>query len=252
MYNVMMIAGLSVLLSAGAAAQPVLSGSLGRDLSALRLGPAAPASQPPMHADASLFETAAGAEKTSAGMAALYSLVLPGAGEMYVGGFDAGKYPLIAEGALWLTYGTMQYYGTWMRDDARHFASVHAGLTNSSADDQFYVDVSNFANTFDYNEKKLRDRSLDKLYTTPATAWQWDSDANRDQFRTQRVSADRVFNNARFVVGALLVNRIISAINAARLARQFNRSLDSGLGAWRIESSMLGPDGVQVALVRTF
>jgi len=252
MYNIMMIAVFTVVLTADAAAQPVLSGSLGRDLAALQVRSAAPASQSGMHADASLFEGASPAEKKSAGMAALYSLVLPGAGEMYVGGFDAGKYPLIAEGALWLTYGTMQYYGAWMRDDARQFASVHAGLANPSADDQFYVDVSNFANTFDYNEKKLRDRSLDKLYTTPATSWQWDSDANRDQFRTQRVSADRVFNNARFVVGALIVNRVISAINAARLARQFNRAIDSGLGAWRIESSILGADGVQVALVRTF
>jgi hypothetical protein len=246
MYKFIVFAVLTVSLALSVHAQSPLTGSLHMDLAA------APAGLTALRTDAALFDDAAPAAKKSAGLAAVYSLILPGAGEYYVGGIDAGKYPLIAEGALWLTWGTMQYYGAWLRDDARRFAMVHAGVTSATASDQFYVDVSNFANTYDYNEKKLRDRSVDLVYSSPETVWQWDSDANRSQFREQRVSSERVFNNARFVVGGMLVNRIVSAINAARLARQFNRSLGSGLGAWRLESSMLGMDGVQVALVRTF
>jgi hypothetical protein len=246
MYKFIVFAVMTIGLAAVVRAQAPLSGSLHRDLAAV------PAGQSELRTDIGMFDDAAPAEKKSAGLAALYSLVLPGAGEYYVGGVEAGKYPFIAEGALWLTWGTMQYYGGWLRDDARRFAVVHAGVAGTSASDQFYVDVSNFSNTYDYNEKKLRDRSVDLVYSSPETAWQWDSDANRQQFREQRVSSERVFNNARFVIGGMLVNRVISAINAARLARQFNRTIGSGLGAWRLESSMLGIDGVQVALVRTF
>jgi hypothetical protein len=36
--------------------------------------------------------------KKSAGLAALYSLVLPGMGELYAEGFSSGKYFLLAEG----------------------------------------------------------------------------------------------------------------------------------------------------------
>jgi hypothetical protein len=249
MYKFIVFALLIIGTAAAVRAQAPLSGSLQRDLAAVHTGQAG------VRAESAMFDDAIPAAKKSAGLAALYSIVLPGAGEYYAGGLEAAKYPLIAEGALWLTWGTMQYYGGWMRNDARRFAVLHAGVATTDASDQFYVDVSNFSNTYDYNEKKLRDRSPDLVYSTPATAWQWDSDGNRQQFREQRVSSERVFNNARFVVGAMLVNRIVSAINAARLARQFNRSLssgESGLGAWRLESSMLGIDGVQVALVRTF
>ncbi len=249
MYKVIVFA-----LLAGAAVVPVraqdpLSGSLQRDLTAAQPGQAG------LRQAAAVFDDAAPAQKKSAGLAAVYSLVLPGAGETYVSGIEAGKYPLIAEGALWLTWGTMEYYGRWLQDDARRFAVVHAGVATTTADDLFYVNVSNFSNTYDYNDKKLRDRSPDLLYSSPETVWQWDSDANRQQFREQRISSERVYNNARFVIGGMLVNRIVSAINAARLARQFNRALSpdgSGLGAWHLESSMLGRDGVQVALVRTF
>ena len=135
--------------SAVARAQTSLSGSLQRDLAATQPVEAN------LRSETALFEDAPPAQKKSAGLAALYSLVLPGAGEMYVDGIDAGKYPLIAEGALWLTWGTMQYYGGWLQDDARRYAVVHAGVATTSADDLFYVNVSNFSNTYDYNDKKL-------------------------------------------------------------------------------------------------
>lgn len=224
----------------------VPSSSLRRDLASM--------GSPTPTATASVFDAAAPAKKKSAGLAALYSLVLPGAGEWYADGLDAAKYPLIAEAALWLTYGTMEYYGGWLRDDARTFAVSHAGVSSTNMSDQFFVDVSNFSNQYDYNDKKLRDRSLDLVYTGSQYAWQWDTDANRLAFKDERLKSDRVFNNAKFVIGGMIVNRIVSVINAMRLTRRFNRSLESGgLGSWRIESSTLGAmKGVQVSLVRTF
>jgi hypothetical protein len=238
---------LSAGIAASASAQSPLSGALRTDLASMSTAPSA------SPAAAAMFDDAQAPKKKSAALAALFSLVLPGAGETYAEGLDAGKYPLIAEGALWLTYGSMRYYGNWLRSDARSFAVAHAGVASTTMDDQFYVNVSNFSDTYAYNDKKLRDRSSDLLYTSPVYAWSWDTDANRQQFRDQRVSSERVFNNSRFVIGAMLVNRIISAINAVRFTRRFNRSLESGLGAWRLESTMLGTlDGVQVSLVRNF
>ena len=133
MYKVIVFA-----LLAGAAVVPVraqdpLSGSLQRDLTAAQPGQAG------LRQAAAVFDDAAPAQKKSAGLAAVYSLVLPGAGETYVSGIEAGKYPLIAEGALWLTWGTMEYYGRWLQDDARRFAVVHAGVATTTADDLFYV-----------------------------------------------------------------------------------------------------------------
>ncbi|HLP18500.1 MAG TPA: hypothetical protein VK470_19740, partial [Bacteroidota bacterium] len=176
---------LSVGIAAAALAQTPLSGSLRNDLTSMA------ASHPASMPSPALFDDAQPATKKSVGLAVLYSLILPGAGEMYADGFEAGTYPLIAEGALWLTYGSMQYYGAWIRDDARNFAVSHAGVSGTAMSDQFFVDVSNFSDTYSYNEKKLRDRSLNLVYSGSQYAWRWDTEANREQFRAQRVSSDR-------------------------------------------------------------
>jgi len=42
--------------------------------------------------------------KKSVVLAVVASLILPGMGELYAGSFESGKYNLIAEGGLWLTY----------------------------------------------------------------------------------------------------------------------------------------------------
>ena len=59
--------------------------------------------------------------KKSGFTAVLYSLMLPGMGELYADGFDEGQYSLIAEGGLWLTYFSFQQYGNWLQTDARNF-----------------------------------------------------------------------------------------------------------------------------------
>ena len=124
-------------------------------------------------------------EKKSVGLAALYSLLIPGMGELYTGAFvTSGKYFLAAEGVLWLTWGAFDIYGNSVRNDSRAFAQVHAALNPTGKDDQFFVDVGNFINTAAYNDKKLRDREADKLYDPAAGyAWQWDTDASRATFR---------------------------------------------------------------------
>lgn len=164
--------------------------------------------------------------RKSVGLAALYSLLLPGMGEWYADGFSSGKYFLIAEGGLWLTYTAFNVYGDALRDDSRSFAVAHAGVNRAGKNDQFFVDIGNFNSVSEYNDKKLRDRSLDRLYD-PAQgfAWQWDTDLSRSTYRGQRVSSDNVYNNRKFVVAAVIINHVASAINAARSAISRNKEL---------------------------
>ncbi|MDE3057595.1 MAG: hypothetical protein KGJ59_06535 [Bacteroidota bacterium] len=190
--------------------------------------------------------------KKSAATAALYSLLVPGVGEWYAGGFESGRYFLGAEAGLWLTYASFETYGTWLQRDARSFAVAHSGATASGKDDQFYVNLANFMNVYEYNDKKLRDRELGKVYDPDAGYyWQWDSDTNRQQFRAARVSSDRVLNNSRFVIGAIIVNHIVSAINAARIVRNYNKNLSENGFQWGFESSLLGENGVPDGILFT-
>ena len=195
--------------------------------------------------------------RKSVGLAAIYSLILPGMGELYAGGFGSGKFFLIAEGALWMTYAGFQITGDAMRADARSFAAVHAGAQAAGKDDQFFVDVGNFASTADYNEKRLRDRDVERLYD-PALgyAWQWDSETSRIAFRDQRIRSETLYNDRKFVVGVIIINHIASAINAARSAISHNAGLGSPLGDLRVDASLMGsmasPHGIMLTLTKGF
>jgi hypothetical protein len=183
-------------------------------------------------------------EKKSGALAVVYSLLLPGMGELYTERFDQGQYSLIAEGSLWLAYGSFIQYGGWKRDDARVFAQNHAGVTMEGKDDQFFINVGNFNNVYEYNEKKLQDRNDGKVYDPSAGyLWRWDEELNRLRYRDQRLSSDRIFSNSGFVLGAIVVNHLVSAFNAARLVRQHNAAINDADAGLNIGSSLLRSDG---------
>ena len=187
--------------------------------------------------------------------AALYSLLVPGMGELYVGRYSSGKYFTIAEGALWLTYISFQVYGGWVQTDARNFARQHAGITLQDRPDQYYVDIGNFSSLDAFNEEMLRERQIHKLYA-PGALWSWDSGENREAYRQMRVSSDEVFNNSRFVIGAIVINHVISAVNAARMAMAHNEGTPGAgridIGASETACGPSGSDGIQLTVTATF
>jgi TM2 domain-containing membrane protein YozV len=193
--------------------------------------------------------------KKNVGLAVVYSLLLPGMGELYVGEYRVGKYFTIAEGMLWLTFTSLELYGTWLRDDARRFAVTHAAINPEGKDDQYFIDIGNYFNLEDYTASKLRNRELDKIYDPSTHSWQWDNDANRTLYRGLRISHDRVFNNNQFVVAAIIVNHIVSAVNAGRLAISYNKSVEQS-SRLEIHASVLGglhaPHGIMISVSQSF
>jgi hypothetical protein len=195
--------------------------------------------------------------RKAVGLAALYSLLLPGMGELYAEGFSSGKYFLMAEGGLWITYALFEIHGNDLRDGARAFAAARGGVTVNGKDDQFFVDIGNFLSMDDYNDKRLRDREPERLYSIEGGQyWLWDSEDSRLTYREQRIASDRSYNNRKFVGAAILVNHVISAINAARAAIAYNNSLEQSLGTLELSSRVLGvpgqEHGVLVTLTKSF
>ncbi len=195
--------------------------------------------------------------KKSVGLAALYSLLIPGMGELYAEGFSSGKYFLIAEGGLWITYAAFEIHGNDLRDGARSFAAARAGVSIDGKNDQFFVDIGNFLTMDEYNDKRLRDREPDKVYSTSAGQfWRWDTEDSRLTYREQRITSENMYNNRKFVGAAILINHVVSAINAARAAISYNSSLEKSLGSLELSSRVLGgpggEHGVLVTLSRKF
>jgi hypothetical protein len=204
----------------------------------------------------SLFEGQVRTEKKSVLIAIGYSLILPGMGELYADNFRAGRYFMGADAALWITYGGFRTYGRWLKQDAQTFASQHAGASFDGKGDQFSVDLGNFNNVYDYNEAKLRNRQFDILYDPNSNfAWQWASDVNRTHYKDLRIRGDGVLRNSQFIIGVMVLNRIISAISAARSVSAYNRSVPT-FGSWQLRTGVGGgaitAQTVELTLTREF
>ena len=203
-----------------------------------------------------MFDEQGPAETKSVATAVLYSLLLPGMGELYVGNYSTGKYFTIAEGVLWVTLGSVHWYATWLQNDARSFAIQNAHIGTPRDDDQYYIDLGNFISSAAYDEQAGRDRQYFKIYgTTSPYRWQWDSPELREQYRQLRVSSDEMFNNTRFVAAAIGVNHVISAINAARVAISHNKNVDE-VGMIDIHADVIGglaqPSGIVISFTKHF
>lgn len=202
-----------------------------------------------------LQESVESPEEKSVVLAAGLSLILPGMGELYAENFGTGKYFLIADGVLWLTYTGLSLNSGWVQDDADIYVTQHAGASLAGKDDQFRVDVGNYLTVQEYNEAKLRAREYSKLYDPAVYYWSWDSDPNRNEYRDLRISSDELERSATFVLGALVVNRLISAFVAGRSAASYNNRIREE-GAWKLGARLIGPvmnpHGMELRLTLVF
>lgn len=152
------------------------------------------------------------------------SFLIPGAGEYYVGAKKTAKVFMGTEILLWSTYLSFRVYGNWKRSDYELFAVTHAGVHGTEKDHAYYVAMENYNSLREYNEAKLQQRRLADLYPEDGTYyWQWDSSSSRKKFATLRISSDRAFNRSLFVIGGILLNHLISGIDAMRLARKADK-----------------------------
>jgi len=165
------------------------------------------------------------AEK-SKGKAFIFSMLIPGAGEYYVGRKTRARSFIISELALWITFGALRVYGGWIEDEYKVFARNHAGAIPENKKHGYFVDIGNFDNIYDHNNFKLNERALDEVYPeTNQYIWQWDSAANRDKFERMRIRSDNAFHRALFVTGIIFVNHVVSAIDAIWITHKHNQQV---------------------------
>lgn len=189
-------------------------------------------------------------DKKNTGLAIIYSLLLPGMGELYAGSYSSGKYFTIAEGALWATYIGFNAYGSWQQDNYKSFAASNAGVNNNNKNSDYYANIGLYLSINEYNDTQAFDRNFTAMYNPQQYYWNWSSQ-DRKTYRSMWLSSENAFNNLRFVVGAMILNRIISAINAVRLVAKYNKSIDESANKgldWNLSVGVLNqyntPDGL--------
>ena len=186
-------------------------------------------------------------EKKSVGLGILYSLLLPGMGELYADSYGTGKYFTIADGILWGTLIGMSAYSNWQEDSYKSYAATRAGVINENKDEDYYANIGDYTSVYSYNDQKALERNFDEMYDEETSFWKWSSTEERRSYRDMWNSSETASNNIRFVVGGLILNRVISAINAARSVSAYNKRLEEEV-SWNFSVGFMNQPNLPTSL----
>ncbi len=170
--------------------------------------------------------------RKSVGLAILFSAILPGMGELYADSYSSGKYFTIADGTLWGIYFGMSTYSGWLKNQYIAYAASTGGVNTQSKNSDYYATIGDYSYLDQYNNAMALQGSYDQMWNN-SYYWDWKTDNERKSYRNLWSSSEQARNNLRFVVGALILNRIISIINAARLTAAYNKRQSSQIG-WNV------------------
>jgi hypothetical protein len=205
--------------------------------------------------------------RKSARKAFFLSLLVPGSGEYYAGQKGYTKGFVAAEAVIWSAALYNKYQGDMRRRDYISYSAQQAGSNSGRTDDFYYQNVYEWPNSYWYNEDQWRQaRELypydpaaqqayvaDKLYSEE-DSWAWQNYDQWFYYRGIRVKSRNYLHRISYSVGASVFNHMLSAVNAARLAKRFNKQsskLTQGPD-WRMECYSHQPETITLTFSRSF
>ncbi|NOZ03084.1 MAG: hypothetical protein GXO92_00545 [FCB group bacterium] len=150
----------------------------------------------------------------------LQSLIIPGWGEYLVQHPKRAKVFMLTESALWVS--SLASFMISQIEEQKYiaFAADHAGVSTRGKNKEFWIDIGNYPSSEAFNTEHLRWRDFEALYpNTEAWQWEWDSGNNRSRFERIRIRSDHWALIGKFLIGGIVVNHIVSAIDVLYLKR---------------------------------
>ncbi len=178
-----------------------------------------------------------GAGKKSVGRSLLMSLIVPGSGEFYMGKRSQGLFFLGMEILTWGGLAGNQLYYNNLEDSYKTYAVQHAGVTREGKNHRFWSDIGKYDDIYAFNERRQRDRLFDDTYeVSPENYWSWQTRKHRLKYDGKRLRANDIEGRDVYFYTAILLNHLISGINAMRLARIHNRELQETSWQFNIDT----------------
>ena len=155
------------------------------------------------------------------------SFIIPGWGQKSLGKPKRARLFNYIESGILITLVSSSTFSNIEKKNYKAFASRHAAISSSGKDHKYWVDIGNYNSIGNYNDEHLRNREMDDLYPDDEKwSWDWDLESNRKIFENKRIRADQLELFATFSVGALVLNHLISSIDALYLKKvSSNKSL---------------------------
>ena len=204
-------------------------------------------------------------------MAFLMSAAVPGAGELYANAWKRAIAFVTVEAAIWGGYAYFDTRGNDTKSEYKDLAVQEAGATSSGSDKYFEDIYNNeWSGGYYPDEPWLNDgeegsynykiwdilyeqwlqpykNGRDSVATTQDTlncladykkmaydstqTWNWEGTGKWSTYRSKHDRANELFKKATFTLGLVMVNHVVSCIDATKAAGQFNRKLASAMAA---------------------
>ncbi|RLC56414.1 MAG: hypothetical protein DRH89_05720 [Candidatus Cloacimonadota bacterium] len=171
--------------------------------------------------------------------AMLYSLIVPGMGEMYTQNYSKGAMFLAAETAIIFSYFRMQSERDWAINSYKQYAFSVVGVPKNM-DDAYYQLIQNYISSEEYNDDIIRDaRNYFLIYLTDPegyeayleahlipeeNSWRWDNNNEWYKYINLRLKKQDYEIYSNFAFAAAILNRIVSVIDSAMEVKKLNRS----------------------------
>ena len=183
--------------------------------------------------------------------AALRSLLIPGWGQLATGHkMQAGMF-LGLEAGSWASFITFRRQGALRRDAYLETARLYADIDLSGLDAEMRKRVGQYQSNDVYNQYVVRreaaffieDPDEQAAYIAANSlggekSWSWTLYEDFLRYRDQRKSSESAYHNSEFVVGFAIVNRLVSAVMAARQASSLRKHAAAAASSG---SSMIEP-----------
>lgn len=175
--------------------------------------------------------------KSKTGKAVLFSALIPGTGEFYLGEKTTAQFFWAADGLLWLGYAASVTMENLKEDDYILFSETYADVKTSSADNDFYINLGKYSDVYEYNESvrnKARDLYIinsdqywdyisENSYNTEEVYWKWTTEERLGEYQNLRYDKRQWNKRVSYVVTALIANRLISVIDVLRISRKIGK-----------------------------
>ena len=161
-----------------------------------------------------VFSKDAPSVSSRAGVALAATLLLPGAGHRYLGRSGRALTYLSIEAAALFAAVACQRTSRRVFDDARAFAWKYAGVEGGPlADESFAQNLAYAQTSEDYNRIMEYNRTVERKYDDPLLQWSWPDEALMQEYARKREWATKLHVASTFLVGALVLNRVVSFVD---------------------------------------
>jgi hypothetical protein len=176
--------------------------------------------------------------------AMLYSLLLPGLGQQAAGRGERARVFYAIEAGIWTSFAIFRIQGDQREDRYIEYAEFTAGVDAAGKDDDYWRTLAQYersdpgpasANEFVRRQARAlypgdivaqQQYFADNGYFENDT-WDWQNADNLAQYQMLRSKSLDSYDKAELSIFAAIANRVVSVIDAARVAGQANREASS-------------------------